>query len=83
MVYNAIYSSEFNPIERLWAFSKQIFGREMVAEAGWGQWAGVEALVRHSIVSVSPDSMRKYIDQCKRRIKLTIDKLKRNPGKSL
>lgn len=34
-VYNAIYSSEYNPIERLWAFAKKRFGREVVEENIW------------------------------------------------
>jgi transposase len=30
IVYNASYSSEFNPIERLWAFAKRNFRRRMI-----------------------------------------------------
>jgi transposase len=35
LVYNAPYSSEYNPIERLWGLSKKIFGRQVVEEANW------------------------------------------------
>ena len=31
--FNASYSSRLNPIERLWAFAKRIFQRDIISES--------------------------------------------------
>jgi hypothetical protein len=31
LIYNAIVSSQYNPIERLWALAKRAFGRDIIA----------------------------------------------------
>jgi transposase len=43
LIFNASYSSEFNPIETLWALAKRQFGRKLVAECDMKSQAEVEA----------------------------------------
>ena len=35
LIFNAAYSSEINPIERLWALAKRIFARDLITEANF------------------------------------------------
>jgi len=45
LIYNAIYSSELNPIERLWALAKRDFGRHLIADSSMTSQAEVRAFV--------------------------------------
>ena len=50
LIFNASYSSELNPIERLWALSKRRFGRELVAECDLRLQSEVKAFIEKSII---------------------------------
>jgi len=52
LIYNAIYSSELNPIERLWALAKRDFGRHLVADSNFKSQAEVRAFVEMSLIKV-------------------------------
>ena len=66
LLFNASYKSELNPIERLWAFSKRIFGRELLELGNRFSYAETEALVRRSIALVDPASLVQRIRTCLR-----------------
>ena len=52
LVFNACYSSEFNPVERLWALAKHRFSRDIVTESTWKSQAEIEAIVVRSLLMV-------------------------------
>ena len=67
-IFNASYSSEFNPIERLWALAKHRFSREIITESTWKSQAEVEALVLRSLLTVPAIYLSNHVDSCIRRM---------------
>lgn len=63
-IYNASYSSALNPIERLWAFGKKIFGRELVGNCDLKNKAEVEGFVRRSLIQVPADALESHVHSC-------------------
>lgn len=61
LIFNASYSSELNPIERLWALAKRIFGREVTRECDFKSQTEVEAFVEKSLVQVPKESLRLHV----------------------
>ena len=45
LIYNATYSSEVNPIERLWAFSKQLFAKACITFQRYNDHQAITNLV--------------------------------------
>lgn len=68
LVFNAAYSSEYNPIERLWALSKRIFRLKLVATNDHSQ-ANVKRLVLESILEVEPRPIGQHVMKCIRRMR--------------
>ena len=64
LVFNASYSSEYNPIERLWALSKRMFSRLLISEKMADSNFQVEALVRKCILDVPAISLQRHIVSC-------------------
>jgi len=62
LLFNAPYSSPYNPIEWLWAFSKRKFYRdEMVIEKEL-KYADVEAYVKKYITEVPKETILKCVE---------------------
>lgn len=76
LIFNASYSSEVNPIERLWAFSKRLFSYEVVAESDWKNQGEIDALVRYCILKVDSDCMRKHVQYCYLRMVTELNQIK-------
>lgn len=68
LIFNASYSSELNPIERLWALSKKKFGRTVMADCDFSSQAMVSAFVEKTLVEVAANSLALYVVECFRRI---------------
>ena len=49
LIYNAPYSSEFNPIERLWCYAKRNFSKYMIGITDYRKQSVIIDLVRLSI----------------------------------
>ena len=67
-ILNAAYSSEYNPIERLWAIAKRQFNRDLITEANYKDKEQIKALVKKSILQASECTLEKHVFAC-----LTID----------
>lgn len=79
LLYNAIYSSELNPIERLWAFAKRDFGRALIGDLDMGSQEEIRALVVKCLIYVPQDRLRKYVIHCLIRMMEKVYNLKHNP----
>jgi len=64
LVFNASYSSPLNPIERLWAYAKKIFGRSMISDCITFEQTQVTAFVERSLIQVSSASLAKHVQHC-------------------
>jgi transposase len=64
LVFNASYSSEFNPVERLWALAKHRFSRDIVTESTWKSQAEIEAIVVRSLLMVPELHLAKHVNSC-------------------
>ena len=49
LIFNGTYSSTFNPIERLWAWSKRYFADHCIGDAPYHLQHRMRELVRESI----------------------------------
>lgn len=64
LLFNAPYSSELNPIERLWGFAKRKFSTEIISESSWGNKAEIAALVMRSVLTVEASSLAAHVQKC-------------------
>ena len=64
MIFNAPYSSEINPIERLWALGKKTFGKEVVTNCNFKSQEEVKAYVLRSLVQVPNSALRAHVHHC-------------------
>jgi transposase len=69
LIYNGSYSSELNPIERLWAWSKHKFRRDMITTANYDDVDAIQRLIIESIDAVKPSSLQAHIRTCLRMMK--------------
>jgi len=63
-IFNAPSSCELNPIERLWAWSKQNFKRECIQESNFKNENVVWSLIEKSILESPPIMQKKYVQTC-------------------
>ena len=63
-LYNAIYSSEVNAIERLWAIAKREFRRECLNTVNYKNKTVIKNLVQQSIERVPASALKKHIKTC-------------------
>ena len=64
LFFNASYSSNLNPIERLWAFAKRKFIKDCVTDADFRMQEEVKALLKKSILDASYKTVEKRIYSC-------------------
>lgn len=72
-IFNAAYSSVYNPIERLWAIAKRQFARDLITEANYNDKEQIKALVMKSILHASESTLEKHVFACLRLMKLKIE----------
>jgi transposase len=65
-IFNAAYSSVYNPIERLWAIAKRQFARDLITEANYKDKEQIKALVMKSILHASESTLTKHVFACLR-----------------
>jgi hypothetical protein len=75
-IFNAAYSSVYNPIERLLAIAKHQFARDIIKEANYKDNEQIKALVMKSILQASDSTLEMHIFACLRLMKLKIDSQK-------
>ena len=63
LVFAPIYSSQFNPIERLWALAKQNFRQRIAIESDLRQ-SKVQQYILESISSVPRQKLEKHTHRC-------------------
>lgn len=68
VIFNAPYSSEYNPIERLWAYSKRAFRKHLIAFTDYKSQPKIESLVRKSIEDVETEGIGKHVLRCRARM---------------
>ena len=64
LLYNATYSSTYNPIERIWAWSKQRFTKICVAGAPYHNQARMRRIVAEILEQDYSSGLRKHIASC-------------------
>ena len=72
-IFNATYSSVYNPIERLWAIAKRQFARDLITEANYKDKKQIKALVMKRIVEASDRTLQRLVFACLRLMKLKIE----------
>ena len=72
-IFNAAYSSVYNPIERLWAIVKRQFARDLITEANYNDKEQIKALVVKSILQASESTLTKHVFACLRLMKIKIE----------
>ncbi len=68
-MFNAPYSSEYNPVERLWCYAKYNFKKKMVAVSDYKNQVKIQRIVTESVREVNSDSLRKHVLRCCLRMK--------------
>jgi transposase len=63
LVFAPTYSSMYNPIERIWALSKQQFRRQFALEQQVTQ-SRVKELIISSVLSVSKERLAEHVVKC-------------------
>ena len=71
-IFNAAYSSVYNPIERQWAIAKRQFARDLITEANYKDKEQIKSLVMKSILQASESTLTKHVFSCLRLMKLKI-----------
>ena len=71
-IFNAAYSSVYNPIERLWAIAKRQLALDFITEANYKDKEQIKALVVKSILQASESTLTKHVFACLRLMKLKI-----------
>lgn len=69
LVFNAAYSSELNPIERLWLFSKRLFYKRIIEFSDWKDRDRLYALIDECIKAVPTSYIKSHVDRCMQRMK--------------
>ena len=69
LLYNAAYSSELNPIERLWLFSKRLFYKRVIEFSDWKDRPRLYSLVDECIKAVPTSYIKSHVDRCMQRMK--------------
>ena len=64
LVFNGTYSSEYNPIERLWAWSKHHFTRKCADDAPYHNQDAMRRLVRDVMLYNYRKGLHKHIEKC-------------------
>ncbi len=64
LIFNAPYSSEYNPVEQLWAHSKRYFQRELLDVVDFKRQNVVEAMIDESIQSVRSETLGACVNKC-------------------
>ena len=64
LVFNAAYSSELNPIERLWLFSKRTFYKRLIEFSDWKDRGRLYALIDECIKAVPTAYIKSHVDTC-------------------
>ena len=64
LVFNAPYSSEFNPVEQLWAHAKKYFRRELLDVVDFNKQATINALVEESLLQVRSETLKSWVYKC-------------------
>ena len=72
-IFNAAYSSVYNPIERLWAIVKRQFARDLITEANYKDKEQIKSLVMKSILQASESMLAKHVFACFRLMNLKIE----------
>ena len=68
LIFNGTYSSEFNAIERLWAWSKRTFERLAIDVGRYDKQQQIRKLVREAILTDYRPGLRKHWQTCLRRM---------------
>lgn len=68
LVRNGTYSSEFQPIERLWKHAKCRWRKEMLGRRDWSKERPLQTLVKQCCLTVHKAWMRRYWQVCLRRM---------------
>ena len=63
-MFNGTYTSELNPIEMLWAWSKPKFTRELINVFDFKNEQLIHELITDCILAVSPVSLKLQVDKC-------------------
>ncbi len=66
LIFNAIYSSKSNPIERLWAIAKRSFSRDCITEVDYSNNSMIQALVMKSVIEAPSNVLSKHELACVR-----------------
>ena len=74
LLYNATYSSTFNPIERLWAWSKQRFSKRCVGGAPYHNQAAMRRIVAEILEQDYSIGLRKHIRSCLKNMQDWLDR---------
>ena len=69
LVFNAAYSSELNPIERLWLFSKRIFYKRLIEFSDWKDEDRMYALVEECVRAVPTYPIESHVKTCLERMR--------------
>jgi hypothetical protein len=65
LIFNAAYSSEYNPIERLWAITKKDFYKEILSDRSKTTTQEiVEEFIKRSLERDSSDHLQKHVKSC-------------------
>ena len=64
LLYNAIYSSELNPVEYLWKLAKDQFRRDIILEQNYSKFEKINGLVINSINEASRESISRWTRLC-------------------
>ena len=73
LLFNSAYSSEFNPIERLWAWSKKDFARTAVLSGAYHNQKQMHDLVRTCILRTSNTAIKVHTLNCLAQMKQWLD----------
>ena len=68
LLYNPIYSSQYNPVERLWSFSKRDFLRECITTKNYKKQAVILRLIKDAMYGVATCYLAKHVETCKHRM---------------
>lgn len=76
LVFNASYSSPFNPIERLWAIAKRQFILNCVTDTDFRSQAEISALVTKCVLEASAATLEKHIYDCLKQMEEAVFELR-------
>ena len=69
MLFSPSYSSEFNPIERLWSLTKRNFNRSDIFFENKKNRDLVQRLVMESVKSYNKEALAKHVIRCMQRMR--------------